>query len=362
MKIKSYLMVVLLFTGMSPRAYAFAFSGFLAPSRYYDTAQGRFISADPIVQGPQDPQTLNRYAYVQNNPLNKVDPDGHWAILVPIIVGAAMGGTGGRPFDSRSWSNFNWRNASIGGLAGAAGYGAGTWAFTAVGGGLGGMMAGGIAGGFSGGAAGAGLSTRGNMLEGAMLGGITGAMSGAFTAGLGHFGVNGALGSAGGAWLGVYTMNGFNSRGASLAMRQSFHAGLLTAGLNAYTPIGKSGRNADRFSEPTNSDTMMVTTPQFHSPDDVLFNVIALLVGNGYSHTAHTGDIGKSYTPKQGWYKEIATGVPHQQFDGIPKDRGYYGNINSLVTDNCTTRFGYTHPGQIDAHFSYSYPWHSYQE
>ncbi|NTU50142.1 MAG: hypothetical protein HGA87_04530, partial [Desulfobulbaceae bacterium] len=37
---------------------------------------GRFITADPIVQAPYNPQTLNRYTYCNNNPINLVDPTG----------------------------------------------------------------------------------------------------------------------------------------------------------------------------------------------------------------------------------------------------------------------------------------------
>ncbi len=45
-------------------------------ARLYDPAIGRFISADSIVQSPFGPQTLNRYSYVGNNPLNNIDPTG----------------------------------------------------------------------------------------------------------------------------------------------------------------------------------------------------------------------------------------------------------------------------------------------
>ncbi len=46
-------------------------------ARYYDPSFGRFISCDSIVQAPYDPQSLNRYTYVRNNPINLVDPSGH---------------------------------------------------------------------------------------------------------------------------------------------------------------------------------------------------------------------------------------------------------------------------------------------
>ena len=47
-------------------------------ARYYDPALGRFISADPIVPDPTNPQSLNRYSYVLNNPLKYTDPTGHF--------------------------------------------------------------------------------------------------------------------------------------------------------------------------------------------------------------------------------------------------------------------------------------------
>jgi len=47
-------------------------------SRYYSGAQGRFTSPDSGNLGVHlsDPQTWNMYAYVRNNPLKYVDPNG----------------------------------------------------------------------------------------------------------------------------------------------------------------------------------------------------------------------------------------------------------------------------------------------
>jgi RHS repeat-associated protein len=45
-------------------------------ARYYSGAQGRFTSPDPLGGHLADPQTLNRYAYVRNNPLRFNDPTG----------------------------------------------------------------------------------------------------------------------------------------------------------------------------------------------------------------------------------------------------------------------------------------------
>jgi RHS repeat-associated protein len=56
-------------------------------ARYYASTMGRFLSPDwsateePVpyaVLG--DPQSLNLYAYVRNNPLSRTDPNGHWCI------------------------------------------------------------------------------------------------------------------------------------------------------------------------------------------------------------------------------------------------------------------------------------------
>jgi RHS repeat-associated protein len=45
-------------------------------ARYYDPALGRFLSRDPFAGLVAVPQSLNRYAYVLNNPIRWVDPWG----------------------------------------------------------------------------------------------------------------------------------------------------------------------------------------------------------------------------------------------------------------------------------------------
>lgn len=48
-------------------------------ARTYHTTEGRFLSPDPAGSAAvdlTDPQTLNRYVYVRNNPLAFVDPSG----------------------------------------------------------------------------------------------------------------------------------------------------------------------------------------------------------------------------------------------------------------------------------------------
>ncbi|MBI2045786.1 RHS repeat-associated core domain-containing protein [Candidatus Pacearchaeota archaeon] len=45
-------------------------------ARYYEPASGRFISPDPISGSIENPQSLNKYSYVLNNPNKFVDPSG----------------------------------------------------------------------------------------------------------------------------------------------------------------------------------------------------------------------------------------------------------------------------------------------
>jgi RHS repeat-associated protein len=46
-------------------------------SRWYDADLGRFVSPDSIVPDAANPQSLNRYSYVDNAPISQSDPSGH---------------------------------------------------------------------------------------------------------------------------------------------------------------------------------------------------------------------------------------------------------------------------------------------
>lgn len=64
-------------------------------ARYYDAELGRFISQDTVIGDPQNPISLNRYAYAFASPAMYVDPDGHLPLLalaVPAIAGAISTG------------------------------------------------------------------------------------------------------------------------------------------------------------------------------------------------------------------------------------------------------------------------------
>jgi RHS repeat-associated protein len=49
-------------------------------ARLYDARMGRFLQPDPLVPEPGNPQSLNRYSYVLNNPLRYTDPTGMYPV------------------------------------------------------------------------------------------------------------------------------------------------------------------------------------------------------------------------------------------------------------------------------------------
>jgi hypothetical protein len=67
-------------------------------ARYYSSAQGRFVSADPENAGMDisDPQTFNGYSYVTSNPMSFIDPFG--------LQGVSVGSTGSSGVGSWDWN------------------------------------------------------------------------------------------------------------------------------------------------------------------------------------------------------------------------------------------------------------------
>jgi RHS repeat-associated protein len=47
-------------------------------ARWYDNYLNHFVQPDTIIPDPSNPQSWNRYAYVNNNPINYNDPSGHY--------------------------------------------------------------------------------------------------------------------------------------------------------------------------------------------------------------------------------------------------------------------------------------------
>jgi len=68
--------------------------------RYYNSRLGRFMSADLLSGSSDDPQSLNGFGYVMNNPTNAIDPLGLTTLNLFLDMGDAMRhallGTGGQ--------------------------------------------------------------------------------------------------------------------------------------------------------------------------------------------------------------------------------------------------------------------------
>ncbi|SFW57487.1 RHS repeat-associated core domain-containing protein [Luteibacter sp. UNCMF366Tsu5.1] len=63
-------------------------------ARYYDSGAGRFLSKDAVEASPGYVGSMNRYAYVSNNPMNRIDPSGNYER-----------GTGWK--DDQAWKRFD---------------------------------------------------------------------------------------------------------------------------------------------------------------------------------------------------------------------------------------------------------------
>ena len=59
-----------------------------AMARHFSSQYGRFLSPDQLDGDISDPQTLNRYAYVRDNPVNLTDPSGQF-LCGSIVVSCA---------------------------------------------------------------------------------------------------------------------------------------------------------------------------------------------------------------------------------------------------------------------------------
>jgi RHS repeat-associated protein len=51
-------------------------------SQAHDAGLGRFVQPDTVVPEPGNPQSLNRYSYVLNNPLKYTDPTGDYVMFI----------------------------------------------------------------------------------------------------------------------------------------------------------------------------------------------------------------------------------------------------------------------------------------
>jgi RHS repeat-associated protein len=60
-----------------------------AMARYYASSLGRFTGPDPLAGSRGNPQTLNRYSYVANDPVNYADPSGRFLTALTLFLDRA---------------------------------------------------------------------------------------------------------------------------------------------------------------------------------------------------------------------------------------------------------------------------------
>ncbi len=59
-------------------------------ARYYNPQIRHFTQPDNVIANPYNPQELNRYSYVENNPLRYTDPTGHITLSEVVLWGLAI--------------------------------------------------------------------------------------------------------------------------------------------------------------------------------------------------------------------------------------------------------------------------------
>jgi RHS repeat-associated protein/prepilin-type N-terminal cleavage/methylation domain-containing protein len=60
-------------------------------ARYYNQCTGRFGQLDPFRGLNFDPQSLHKYAYAHDDPVNNIDPSGQFTLVELVIVIAIIG-------------------------------------------------------------------------------------------------------------------------------------------------------------------------------------------------------------------------------------------------------------------------------
>ncbi len=78
--------------------------------RYYDPADKRFLPEDTYRGSENDPNTLHLYAYCANNPVNYVDPSGHFALSTGAIAALTAALIAATEFMSTPEFQNSWRN------------------------------------------------------------------------------------------------------------------------------------------------------------------------------------------------------------------------------------------------------------
>ncbi|MBO5537757.1 MAG: hypothetical protein J5971_01725 [Prevotella sp.] len=207
--------------------------------RVYDPLLGRFLSPDPYVQDPLNPQCYNRYAYCMNNPVNYTDPSGYLfgiddfalaCIAAKFVFSSAMSYSSGQSL----WKSVSTAAIQTGvdiavaagtaGIGNIMGHGVGTFGNELARAGLHGMLQG----------TGSALM-GGDYLQGFTAGAFSSLVgSGAQVLGLGSSGILGSTTLAGG--FGSYIAGGDFINGASIGISIGLHNHLG----NKYRRIGRN--------------------------------------------------------------------------------------------------------------------------
>lgn len=196
--------------------------------RVYDPLLGRFLSADPFIDGVTDGQSFNRYSYLNNDPLGGVDPSGYFKLkeVLPAVVGIVVAAV---VIVTQQWHLM--ANPSFwGALKAGLGTSAAIW----------GGAAGGFASGFS------GSLLNGGSIGDAFKNGITGAIVGAATAWaagqigqyfdeLGGAWAEGTFGNWGGRTAAHALVGGLASEAQGGQFRHGFYSSFASAGI-MHTP------------------------------------------------------------------------------------------------------------------------------
>ena len=103
-------------------------------SRYYDPETGRFLNEDLVSY--LEPETIggiNLYAYCLNDPVNNIDPSGHFvaSLIISIAIGASLSALSSALGQLMTTREVNWAQVGISALFGAAG---GALSFIGIGG------------------------------------------------------------------------------------------------------------------------------------------------------------------------------------------------------------------------------------
>ncbi len=320
--------------------------------RVYDPVIGRFLSPDPVIQDPENLQSLNRYSYCLNNPLSLVDPSGY------------------------SWLSRNWRSlvtaavaitvsvVTLGGatalgavmLAGATGGFAGGFVGTLLNGGdLGQAFKAGVVGGLVGGASGflnfaAGFSEAttalGRMLERAAKHAFVDAwMSGIQGQNIFHGMISGALSSVGNGFIDK-EVNGLALKVASSAV---LGGTISEIGGGKFANGAVTGAYGMLFNELSHDVTrrfrnQLKRTVAYFSKARMAFDAMALVdpIGAQVAKATFFASKVKSYAEfdiKRTSFSEKAIGGLYARFEDMAFTSDDFGNYNYGVAAKA---FGYS--------------------